>query len=325
MRYWLSRLYNLLKAEISFALSHLGIVRIFHAPTFVSIEPAAICQLRCPECPVGNPTLRHTSLHKESLLLSMERFETILKEIQSTAHTIQFYFQGEPLLNPQLPEMIQRARQAGLWTTISTNAQALTPTLAQQLVDSGIHRIIVSIDGFSQASYEAYRVGGSLTKALDGLRFLQEAKRKSHRHCTIVLQVLRLQSNEHEWAWIKSHYRALGADRLEMKTAQLYDYENGHPLMPTDPRYSRYVRSSDGKYRLRYRTAGACRRLWMGCVITTDGQVLPCCYDKSAQYAYGNMKDGSIRAHFSSKKAQHFRYRVLSHDSTISICQNCAC
>lgn len=329
------RITNLLRAELSFALSHLGIVRVRHLPTFVSVEPAAICQLRCPECPVGQANHQSTnqqSIHNQSPLLSLPLFEHILTEVAPTAHTMQFYFQGEPLLNRDLPVMIRRAHEAGLYTIVSTNAQALTKELAERLVEAGLSRIIVSIDGFSQESYEAYRQGGSLERALDGLRALSESKQAlGARHLTIVLQVLRLRTNEHEWAWIAQHYRKLGADRLEFKTAQLYDYEHGHPLMPTDERYARYRKGKNGIYHLKKTTLQSvasffsytCRRLWTGCVITTRGEVLPCCYDKAGTHSYGNITATSLRSLYHGERAEAFRRSVLHHRDTIAICQNC--
>lgn len=328
--YLLSRAINLLRAEWSIALSHLGIVRLRNMPTFVSVEPAAICQLRCPECPVGQHGGRST--HDGEAMLSVELLARIVDEVKRYAHTMQFYFQGEPLLNRDLPTMIRLAHEAGLYTIVSTNAQALTPELARLLVQSRLNRIIVSIDGFSKESYAAYRVGGNLDQALAGLRALHEAKLTAKRSSPkIVLQVLRLRTNEHEWDWISAHYRELGADRLEFKTAQLYDYEHGHPLMPSDARYSRYVKGSDGLYHpkksffLRGVLMGAssCRRLWTGCVITTDGQVLPCCYDKSAAHAYGRIGQQSLRDIYWSERAMRFRKAVLKHRIDIPICQNC--
>ena len=151
-----------------------------HLPTFVSVEPANFCQLRCPECPVGKGKTENGKVKRESgKVMSMEVFEQVLKQVQETAHTMQFYFQGEPLLNKQLPAMIGKAHQAGLYTIVSTNAQALTMLMAQELVKSGLDRIIVSIDGFSEESYAAYRVGGSLHRALEGLEHLREAKMES--------------------------------------------------------------------------------------------------------------------------------------------------
>ena len=264
--------------------------------------------------------------------MTIELFHRILGQVQATAHTMQFYFQGEPLLNKQLPEMIAAAHRLGLYTIVSTNAQALNPTMAQALIKSGLNRIIVSIDGFSEESYAAYRVGGNLHKALEGLQHLANAKAEFHSHIRIELQVLRLKSNEHEWDWIKKNYRKLGATHLVFKTAQLYDFEHGHPLMPSDERYSRYKKTADGTYVHKKAShlspltlnLSPCRRLWSGCVITTNGDVLPCCYDKDHRYAYGNITQQSLAELFHSTKANALRRRVLLyHGEPLDMCKNC--
>lgn len=267
--------------------------------------------------------------------MRMEVFERVLEQVQKTAHTMQFYFQGEPLLNKQLPEMIARAHQAGIYTIVSTNAQALTSLMAQRLVKSGLSRIIVSIDGFSEESYAAYRVGGSLHRALEGLQHLHEAKVQNGSSIRIELQVLRLRTNEHEWQWIKKHYKKLGATHLVFKTAQLNDFEHGHPLMPTNEHYSRYKKIANGTYvlkkhlplalsPLRLLALQPCFRLWSGCVITTTGEVLPCCYDKEHHHALGNITIQSLANIFHSKRANALRHRVLHATSPVpEMCKNC--
>ena len=263
-------------------------------------------------------------------------FERVLEQVQATAHTMQFYFQGEPLLNKQLPEMIAATHKAGLYTIVSTNAQSLSQDMANALVQSGLNRIIVSIDGFSEESYQAYRIGGSLQKALDALQCLANAKRSHKSHIRIELQTLRLKINEHEWEWIKKNYKKLGATHLVFKTAQLYNFEHGHPLMPTNERYSRYRKTTDGTYihkkssRLSplasspYRLIALqpCLRLWSGCVITTNGDVLPCCYDKDHRHALGNITTHSLREIFHSNKANTLRKHILNGHLP-EMCKNC--
>lgn len=312
-----TRLVNSLRAEGSFLLSRLGMCRVRHLPTFVSIEPAHCCQLRCPDCALGSGQITKGGL------MSMTTFEHVLQQVAPSVHTMQFYFQGEPLLNPDLPQMIALAHKQHIYTIVSTNAQALTPFLAQQLSEAGLNRIIVSIDGFSQESYEQYRVGGDLHKALDGLQYLRQAQR-GHQPW-IELQVLRLRSNEHEWTFVRRNYKHMGANQLTFKTAQFIDFENGNELMPTNTKYCRYEKKEDGRYALKQKHTGRfrpCRRLWTGCVITTAGEVLPCCYDKQARYSFGNILQHSLEAVYHSDKAQTFRRQVL-FGSRIDICQNC--
>ena len=334
-----SRVSNAIRCYWNYALSRMGLVRISHAPLFVSVEPAAVCQLRCPECPVafGNKVAKvHTTplneqatyasaLPKNSKFLrtpfmSMEVFRRVLGEVKEYAHTMQFYFQGEPLLNKDLAQMIAEAHEAGLYTIVSTNAQAMTRELAEELVQAGLSRIIVSMDGLTQATYGAYRIGGNIEKAKAALRYLRKAKEQYGGKTVIELQCLRLKTNEHEWKELKRQYKALGADCLSLKTAQLYDYENGHDLMPSDPRYSRYEQGADGLYHRKKRARG-CLRVWSGVVVTTTGEVLPCCYDKSQAYSYGNIQDAPIAELFKNAKALAFRRAAMNEQP--KICQEC--
>ena len=312
-----SRLSNALRCYGNYALSLFGLVRITHMPTFVSVEPANICQLRCPECPVG---MRGEKLEVNGeRLMSREVWRKVLQEAAPYAHTMQFYFQGEPLLNKDLPKMIAEAHEAGLYTIVSTNAQALTPELAESLVTSGLSRIIISMDGLTEESYNAYRIGGSLEKTKAALRYLREAKEKKLSPL-IELQCLRLKTNEHEWKAFKKQYKSLGADRLVFKTAQLYDYSHGHPLMPSNSRYSRYIQDEDGLFHRKKRARG-CLRAWSGVVITTTGDVLPCCYDKAHSYAYGNITITPLKELFGNEKAIAFR-RAALHEQP-EICKEC--
>lgn len=316
-----SRVSNALKCYATYALNRLGSARLLssitvhHTPLFISVEPAAVCQLRCPACPVG---LRNNEkpIANSQKLMSMPIWHRTLSEVAKSAWVIQFYFQGEPLLNKDLPQMISEAHEAGLYTIVSTNAQALTQEMAQALVNAGLDRIIISMDGLTQESYSAYRIGGSVEKCKEALKWLREAKGKTK----IELQCLRLKSNEHEWKDFRRVYKELGADRLTFKTAQLYDYSNGHPLMPSDPRYSRYIKGSDGRYHRRPLPKG-CFRVWSGAVVTTTGEMLPCCYDKAHAYAYGNIMNAHISELFNNEKATAFRQ--LAFQQTPEICQEC--
>ena len=328
-RYLWHRLLNLLRAEWHYLLAYFGIVRFTHMPTFVSVEPAGFCQLRCPECPVGTAR-RDNGQTATTKTLPLPLFRHILDELSPFVHTIQFYFQGEPLLCRDLPEMIRLAHAEGLYTIVSTNAQALTDERAEVLVQAGLSRIIVSMDGLTQSSYEAYRQGGDVRKVYAALRSLRQAKTKHRSRIRIELQCLRLRSNEHEWKEFKRLYRSLGADCLTFKTAQFYDYEKGNPLMPSDERYSRYEKQKDGLYRPKRSHrftrlfTRPCSRLFTGCVIDAGGKVLPCCFDKARQHTFGQLTvNTSFRSIWTSAAAFRFRRSVLHHKSSVPICTNC--
>ena len=308
---------------MSYWLSRLGVVWVKHLPTFVSVEPANICQLKCPQCPVGIDKGERLKVKGERFM-SPEVFERVLTEVAPTAWVMQFYFQGEPLLNKHLPQMIAQAHQTGLYTIVSTNAQALTEELAKQLVEAGLDRIIVSMDGLSQETYSAYRVGGSVEKVKAALRYLRQAKKHSpfanRRSPLIELQCLYLASNEQEWKEFKKQYKALGADKLTFKTAQFYNYGNGNPLMPRT--HARYIQGADGRYRPKRKVQPFCRRLWLGSVVTAEGNVLPCCYDKEQRYTFGNILRDSFARLWQGAERRKFLQHI-AQGKPYPICLNC--
>lgn len=320
-RFLFNRSINQLQCWVSYMLSLLGVYRVHHLPVFVSVEPANYCQLRCPQCPVG---MHAPEVERDCKLLEISDFRKILKEVSPYVHTMQFYFQGEPLLNSILPDMIRLAAGEGIYTSVSTNAQALTRERAEALISSGVSKIIVSMDGLTQDTYEQYRVGGSVERTREALTYLREAK-NTHKgtKTIIVLQCLRLRSNETEWRDFRRKYRRMGADQMEFKTAQFYDFIEGNPLMPTDAAYSRYQRGADGLYRLKKPMYNHCYRLWSGAVIDVEGNIRPCCYDKIGTYIYGNIYESSLKRIFWGRRAKEFRQRVMSHRADIGICQNC--
>ena len=313
------RLTNEWSSRLNYLLSCFGRLRYSHMPTFIAIEPANYCMLHCQQCPVG---MRATAPEARALI-SEKIWIKALNEAATFAHTVIFHFQGEPLLHPDLPKMIRYAHHLKLFTMLSTNAQLLTPDVAEALVDAGLDRIIVSIDGLTEPTYSHYRVGGSLQRALAGMRALADCKKQKGYGPEIEMQCLYLKSNQHEWSLFRERFRQLGADKISMKTAQFYDFEHGHPDMPDDSRYARYKRNPDGTYSLKKKLHNRCYRLWSGCVITTDGTILPCCFDKEHHFPLGNICSSSLAAIMHGEDAQRFRRQIVRNRFAISICKNC--
>ena len=299
---------------------------------FVSIEPANFCQLHCPQCPVGNATCVSSEGEEREPIkkqcLSLAHAKQILHALPRSVRVVQFYFQGEPLLNPDLPQMIALAHQQHRHTIVSTNAQALTAEMAERLVAAGLNKIIVSMDGWTQETYSAYRAGGSVEKVKEGIRYLHTANQRSRHKTYIALQCLRLASNQKEWQIFEQQYRSIGADSITFKTAQFYHYEHGDPLMP-ESRYARYIKGNDGLFHPRptlsmrvQRWLGVrpCVRVLTGCIIAVNGDVLPCCYDKEHLHVLGNIFTEPWET-ISAHRAAFIR--TIWRGNTPPMCNNC--
>ena len=89
-----------------------------------------------------------------------------------------FYLQGEPYLNRAFLDMVKFAHENNIYTATSTNAHYLKPEMAEKTIESGLDRLIISIDGTTQETYESYRIGGKLEKVLEGAKDIIAAKKK---------------------------------------------------------------------------------------------------------------------------------------------------
>lgn len=286
----------------------------------ITIEPTTSCNLRCPECPSG---LR--SFTRATGMMNMELFRKITDEVSSHAAYMNFYFQGEPFLHPEITAMFAYASAKKMYTSTSTNAHYLDANKAKQVVQSGLNRLIISIDGTTQDVYESYRVGGTLSKVIEGTRNVVNAKRELKSEFPhIVFQFLVVRPNEHQVNEVKALADELGVNEVVYKSAQVYDYENGNPLIPHNDSYSRYRKTASGKWELKNKLENQCWRMWHSCVITWDGNVVPCCFDKDAKYKLGSLKEQQLSAVWNNEAYQNFRAKLLCGRNQIDICTNCS-
>ena len=290
------------------------------SPFSLSIEPTTACNLACPECPSG---LKQFSRPTGKLDLELHR--QMLAQVKKSVFYINYYFQGEPFLHPQFLDLIREAKLAKMYTATSTNAHFIDKAKALEIIDSGLDRLIISVDGITQATYEQYRVNGSLSKVLEASAFLVEAK-KERRSATpfLIFQFLAVKPNEAEIPAVFTLAKEIGIDEVRIKTAQLYDFKNGNSLMPEQEEYARYAKQSDGTYKLKGRQGNHCWRMWSGSVLTWDGKVVPCCFDKDASHVLGNMKEQSFDQIWKSKAYKQFRFSILKNRQEIDICKNCS-
>lgn len=318
----LRRVWNGVKVLSSYYYS-----RIVHKPVLwglpisISFEPTTSCNLRCPECPSGlRAFTRPTGMLEENF------FKRTIDEIYRELLYLIFYFQGEPYLNPSFLDMVKYASEKGIYTATSTNAHYLTDDAAKKTVESGLDRLIISIDGTTQETYQQYRVGGNIEKVIAGAKNIVKWKKELNSKTPFVFfQFLVVRHNEHQIDEIKKLAKEIGVDDVRLKTAQVYDYENDpNRLIPQNEKYSRYVKNSDGTFKAKNKLANHCWKLWHANVITWDGLVVPCCFDKDAMHQLGNLKMQSFKQIWQNDNYKQFRTDLMKSRKNIDICANCS-
>ncbi len=316
----IQRIWNAFKVLSSFYITKwTKKPRQWGMPFTVSIEPTTACNLRCPECPSGlRAFTRPTGNLKEDF------FKNTIDEISKELIYLIFYFQGEPYINPNFLDMVNYAHQKRIYTITSTNGHFMNDENAKKTIESGLDRLIISVDGATQEVYENYRIGGKLENVLKGAENIIKWKKKLQSKTPhVIFQFLVVRPNEHQIPEIYRLAKDIGIDEVKLKTAQVYDYKNGNPLIPTIEKYARYQKQNDGTYEVKNELLNHCWKLWHSCVVTWDGVLVPCCFDKDAEHRLGDLKRTTFKEIWHDEPYQAFRSRLLKGRDQIDICTNC--
>jgi MoaA/NifB/PqqE/SkfB family radical SAM enzyme len=205
-------------------------------PISYSIEPTNHCNLKCPECPSGLG-----SLTRPLGLLNPDDFKKLIDDISHTGFYVQLFFQGEPFINKNLYYMINYARKKNMYVSISTNGHFINKDNVDTVLKNAPDKIIYSIDGLDEASYQNYRVGGTFKQADTGLRTLLNMKKEiGQKRPYVELQFIVMKQNEHHIDKVKEYGKEVGVDKVVFKTMQISSYESALNFLPSNEKYRRY-------------------------------------------------------------------------------------
>lgn len=137
-------------------------------------------------------------------MLDLPLYKKTIDEIHEDLVWLILYFQGEPFLNKQFLEFVRYAASKNIYTATSSNAHYFTDEMAKATVESGLDRLIISIDGSTQETYGKYRIGGNVEKVIDGTKKLLYWKKKLNKTTPhIIWQFIVFKHNEHQLPEIK--------------------------------------------------------------------------------------------------------------------------
>ncbi len=310
-RRYLNASYSLLSYA---ARRYAGISAVPTLPLAVSIELSSCCNLSCPECVNGAG-----QLGRQGLFISHSLAAGIAGQLRGHVLSTWLSFQGEPMMHPQFFSIAELFR--GMNPVIATNGHYLDRENCFSLAGSPLRKVIVSYDGVTPGAYTVYRRGGDHALVTEGIRMLTSAIRERKSELKVVLQFLVHRHNEHEVRAAAAFAASVGAG-FRIKSMQLLDPERAGEWMPSDRRKARYAPGGGARPATAAPSAG-CFRMWTSAVITADGDVVPCCYDKNAAHAMGNLHTSTFRDIWKGLEYRTFREKVMRNRSLMDICSNC--
>ncbi len=289
-------------------------------PVLLMVEPGTACQLKCPHCPTGRGELTRATGR-----LTLEKFCSFWDTIQPAPIILQLWNQGEPFTNRETPDIIRHAASTGTKVKLSTNVELLAnPLLAERVVHSGLYELILSLDGTTQETHVAYRAGGKFEKVRQGVQNVVEAKKRlGVQYPIITWQFILFRHNLREIKRAKQLAAEWGCERIVFKTAQLEDLrrEEGFRWLPRPRRMRRYD-YKNGRWVLRRHKNYFCSRIFSSAVVQWDGEVVPCCFDKDAEFVLGNVIEEGFPAVWKNAAWQQFRKDWIAGKRP-PMCDNC--
>lgn len=297
------------------AKRYAGINAVPPLPPAISVELSSVCNLHCPECVTGTGLIS-----RKNNFMSYDLAAVIAAQFRGRALSAWLSFQGEPMLYPEFFRVAELFR--GMNPVISTNGHYLDRETCIRLADSPLKQIIISLDGITPETYNIYRTGGDYNLVTGGITRLANTIRERKSKLKIVLQFLVHRGNEHEADAVAAFARSVGA-QFRIKSMQVLDLKRAGEWMPSDGARSRYTKGNDGSWHLSGSPAKGCLRMWTSAVITTDGDVVPCCYDKNGLHVMGNMAHRPFREIWRGEQYRSFREKVMRQRSSVDICINC--
>ncbi|MBK8883323.1 MAG: SPASM domain-containing protein [Bacteroidales bacterium] len=306
---------NLLLSGYSFLKSSSsGHASLSGMPPAIGIELTNYCNLHCPECASGSGLMK-----RQRGFMDIDLFDRIISELKPYLWNINLYFQGESLLHPLFFSFISKCR--GIRSVISTNGHFLTEENSGKIARSGLSKLIISLDGVDQKTYGTYRISGNVETVIEGIRNISNARKKFNSSLKVEIQVLVNKHNEHQIPEIRK-LAAANRTALKLKSMQILSSNSFESWLPEDEKFRRYT-LRNGEYILKSSQPDRCARLWFNPVVTWDGKVLPCCFDKDAEHIMGDLNQESFSDIWSGAKYRLFRRVLLSGRGDIEICRNC--
>ncbi len=290
-------------------------------PIFIQIEPTNYCNLKCPQCPAGGLGFKRAKHH-----MKLEEFKSIIDNVGEYLLFITLWDWGEPLLNPELPEMIRYAAERDIKTVTSTNGNCNLfhdEHYIERLLRSGLSTLIVAVDSINQDNYESYRKKGNITKVINGIKRVVSIKRRLGTGPLITMRTVLMRQNEHELRSLRKVARELGVDRFSVKTLNPWHEHCDKDIVPENPKYRRYQYKKGTFERIRRKYS--CNITMRQCTIHSNGNVVPCCWLYDDDLSPNNVfTDGGLTKIWNSPSYQNLRKRISLDKDSIPVCKTCS-
>jgi len=279
-------------------------------PFIVAVDPADICNFQCKFCPTGNRALMK-KINRNSGLMDFDLYKKIvddLCEFEKPIKVLRLYKDGEPLLNPRFADMVRYAKKRGctLQVDTTTNGSLLNPEKNLELIEAGLDRINISLEGLSPKSYKEFAgYNINFDKFVGNIRHFYEHK----QDCTVSIKIVGDFLSEEEKSRFFDIFGNI-ADRVFI--------EHVAPCWPEFEMKEVVPSREVGIYGQEIREVQVCPYIFYSLSINADGKVSLCFLDWSRKMIVGDVKTESFKNIWKSEallayQKMHLRKKRREH------------
>lgn len=311
-------------------------------PTCLYVEVTNRCNLKCVTC------IRTFETREEAKDLSFEEFRAVVDQLPSLERAV-LHGIGEPLLNRELPRMIEHLKARDVYVLFNSNATLLTPDWQKLLIDTGLDEFRVSMDAATEEKYEEIRGMPMLGKLVANLTEFNDLKKGlGLSRPKVSLWLVGLKENLHEMPAFFALADQVGADEVYLQ--RLVYADNGPDGSMMSRQHSLHNEEAKGvdevlqvceelsrKHGVTLKASGAtnpkeslsgerslypwqtCRRPFSLMYMTANGNILPCCISPFAvslheypEIILGNVREKSLEEIWHGQRYQDWRRKLLS-------------
>jgi len=285
-------------------------------PFLVFLDPSDVCNFQCKFCPTGNRELIK-GIHRHSRVMDFDLYKKIIDDLCAFEHPIKvlrLYKDGEPLLNPRLAEMVRYAKESGcaLQVDTTTNGSLLNPKINLELIDAGLDRIHISLNGLSEESYQEF-AGYKITfkTLVENIRHFYEHRKQ----CLVCIKIVGDDLSEEEK---QSFFDIFGniADRIFI--------EHVAPCWPKFEMKDVRPNADVGIYGQKIKAVEVCPYIFYSLSVNSDGKVSLCFLDWSRELIIGDLHTESFKEIWNGEKLYAYRrMHLLKKRRENPICAVC--
>jgi len=292
------------------------------SPLHVEVGITNRCNHRCKFCTLNWITHGQSSIAKDVFLSALDDMGKM------GVKSLYFAGEGEPTLHKDLPSFINRAKELGISSSISSNGSLFTSDLAEGILGK-LSWIRFSVDALNPKTYaDIHGVKGSeINKVLLNIQKCVEIKRKNNFKVDIGTQLILMPENISEVKDLALHLKDIGVDNFQVKPAHnhpkssfssdIYWFtqqgikEDLERLQTTD--FTVVIRMKSMERLLQKRTYKECYGFHFYGLIDARGDVVPCnMFYNNKEFIYGNINTESFKKIWTGEKKEKIIKKITS-------------